>query len=426
MAYYHKYSYEIKVQVVKEYIEEGKSVSSLCAAYGMTKRTVKDWIRLYRTFGYSGLRTEDKATKYSNEVKRQAVHDYLSQALSVPEILVKYKIRSKTQLKSWIEQSVGRTGKPQTQTGRSPEEIRIQLSRVRNASIYQTIRKKHEETHYPISRLCREAHVSRAGYYKWLSREIPSSEQENRQIADIILQIHKESPDKGYRRIRDELERYHHIKVNDKRVLRLCRILNIKSGIKYTYDNHTYKKKPYKYTAENILGRNFRAEKPNEKWLTDISEFKYYVKGEKRKLYLSAILDLYDRRIVSYVVSDYNNNELVYTTLDKALEKEPNAHPVMHSDRGVQYTSYDYRQKLIDAGIRQSMSRVGKCIDNGPMEGFWGIIKRERYYGKTYKRRCALVKMIQDYIEYYNHKRLQRNLGVCTPMEKHNDYKHAA
>ena len=82
--------------------------------------------------------------------------------------------------------------------------------------------------------------------------------------------------------------------------------------------------------------------------------------------------------------------------------------------------------KLVNAGITQSMSRVAKCIDNGPMEGFWGILKRERYYGKRFTDRGTLVKMIEDYIDYYNNKRLQRNLGILTPMEKHEIYLQAA
>ena len=176
------------------------------------------------------------------------------------------------------------------------------------------------------------------------------------------------------------------------------------------------------FIAENVLNREFYADAPNEKWLTDVTEFKDYISQEKHKVYLSAILDLYDRRIVSYVISDSNNNALVFDTFDKAIARNPNAHPLCHSDRGYQYTSRTFHAKLEAAGMTQSMSRVAKCIDNGPMEGFWGIIKRERYYGKKFTSREALVKMIEDYIEYYNHKRLQRNLGVLTPFEKHEQY----
>ena len=147
---------------------------------------------------------------------------------------------------------------------------------------------------------------------------------------------------------------------------------------------------------------------------------------EKHKVYLSAILDLYDRRIVSYVIRDKNNNALVFDTVDNALLRNPGAQPLFHSDRGFQYTNRIFHTKLINAGITQSMSRVAKCIDNGPMEGFWGILKRERYYGKRFTDRDTLEKMIEDYIDYYNNKRLQRNLGILTPMEKHKIYLQAA
>ena len=96
------------------------------------------------------------------------------------------------------------------------------------------------------------------------------------------------------------------------------------------------------------------------------------------KLYLSAILDLCDRRIVSFAIRDANDTALVHSTLDQALETNPGVHLLLHSDRGA-YTTQIFHDKLTAAGITQSMSRVGKCTDNGPMEGFWGLLKRERY-----------------------------------------------
>ena len=235
-----------------------------------------------------------------------------------------------------------------------------------------------------------------------------------------------ESPDKGYRRIRDDLERYHDIRVNDKRVLRICRKKGIKSTIKYSNHGCTRQAPNPQFIAENVLNREFSAERPNQKWLTDVTEFKYYTGIEVHKVYLSAILDLYDRRIVSYVIGDSNNNALVFRTFDKAIAANPGATPLCHSDRGYQYTSRGFHAKLEAAGMKQSMSRVAKCIDNGPMEGFWGILKRERYYGKRFTSRESVVEMIDNYINYYNNKRLQRNLGVLTPMEKHNKYLLAA
>lgn len=255
---------------------------------------------------------------------------------------------------------------------------------------------------------------------------MPQNEQENRRIAALVEEIHSESPDKGYRRIRDELERYYGTDVNDKRILRICRKLGIKSTIKYTNGGCTRQAANPQYIAQNILNREFTAGAPNEKWLTDVTEFHYYIGAEKHKVYLSAILDLYDRRIVSYRIGDNNNNRLVFDTFDDAVAANPDAHPLFHSDRGFQYTNRVFHAKLESAGMIQSMSRVAKCIDNGPMEGFWGIIKRERYYGRKFTDKESVVKMIEEYISYYNNKRLQRNLGILTPMEKHQTYLQAA
>ena len=214
--------------------------------------------------------------------------------------------------------------------------------------------------------------------------------------------------------------------VNDKRILRICRRLGIKSTIKYANEGCTRQAANPQYIAENILNRRFTAKAPDQKWLTDVTEFHYYVGTEKHKVYLNAILDLYDRRIVTYRIGDSNNNSLVFGTLDDAVRKNPNAHPLFHSDRGFQYTNRTFHGKLEAAGMIQSMSRVAKCIDNGPMEGFWGILKRERYYSKRFTDRESLVTMIDEYICYYNNQRLQRNLGVLTPMEKHETYLQAA
>ena len=242
---------------------------------------------------------------------------------------------------------------------------------------------------------------------------------ENDRLAEKLEQLHAESPDKGYRRLNDDLRHDCGIHVNDKRVLRICRARDIRSTVKYNNRGCTRHAKNPQYLAENLLDRQFYAAKPNEKWLTDVTEFKWYEGSEIHKLYLSAILDLCDRRIVSYVLSERNDNPLVFKTFDKAVQAAPDAHPLFHSDRGFQYTNRAFQHKLVQAGMTQSMSRVAHCIDNGPMEGFWGILKRERYYSRRFTSKRELVQMIQQYIRYYNTKRVQRNLGVLTPMEKH-------
>lgn len=179
------------------------------------------------------------------------------------------------------------------------------------------------------------------------------------------------------------------------------------------------KKKKYihstpQITAENVLNREFETKESNKKWLTDVTEFKL---TNGNKAYLSAILDLGDNSIVSYVLGKSNNNKLVFDTLDRAVEANPTAKPLFHSDRGFQYTCKTFKVKLNKINAIQSMSRVGRCIDNGPMESFWGTLKSEMYYLRKFSTFEELEQAIYEYIEFYNTKRLQKKLKGMTPTE---------
>lgn len=175
-----------------------------------------------------------------------------------------------------------------------------------------------------------------------------------------------------------------------------------------------YVKSTTQITAENILNREFVADNPNEKWLTDVTEFKL---ANGSKAYLSAILDIGDNSIISYVIGKSNNNKLVFDTLDKAIEANPTATPLFHSDRGFQYTSKTFKYKLNTINAVQSMSRVGRCIDNGPMEAFWGTLKSEMYYLRKFSTFEELQQAIDEYIKFYNTKRLQKKLKGMAPVE---------
>lgn len=209
-----------------------------------------------------------------------------------------------------------------------------------------------------------------------------------------------------------KLNRESEFHVNPKRVYRLMSILNLKSVCRRKKKN--YKKTTPQVTAENILNRNFNSDKFGEKWLTDVTEMKY---GIGSKAYLSAILDLADKSIVSFVIGHSNNNALVFKTFDMAHEQYPDAKPLFHSDRGFQYTSKKFKEKLDNADMTQSMSRVARCIDNGPMEAFWGMLKSEMYYLKKFNSYKELKTAIIDYIDYYNNQRYQKRLKCMTPLE---------
>ncbi|GGE01654.1 transposase [Paenibacillus nasutitermitis] len=216
----------------------------------------------------------------------------------------------------------------------------------------------------------------------------------------------------GYRQLTLHMRRQMQHPINHKRVQRLMKIQGIQSVIRKK--KKKYERSTPQQVAENVLNRKFQAEAPNEKWLTDVTEFKY---GHGQKAYLSAILDLHDKSIVSYVVGHSNNNPLVFQTLDLALQAAPDSTPMLHSDRGFQYTSLRFKELLDEAEMKQSMSRVGCCIDNGPMESFWGTLKCEKYYLHTYRTFGELKKDIDDYIHYYNYERLQAKLNGLSPME---------
>jgi putative transposase len=217
----------------------------------------------------------------------------------------------------------------------------------------------------------------------------------------------------GYRQMTLHMNRKFNEKLNHKRIYRLMKVAGLRSVIRV-------KKKQYKRStpqhvvAENILNREFTAEKPNEKWVTDVTEFKY---GQSRKAYLSAIRDLYDGSIVSYVLGHANNNQLVFKTLDQATVLLDREHPLIHSDRGFQYTSKGFKRKIDAAKMTLSMSRVGRCIDNGPMESFFGTLKCEKYYLHKYKTFEELSIAIDEYIHFYNHERYQKRLNGLSPME---------
>ena len=216
----------------------------------------------------------------------------------------------------------------------------------------------------------------------------------------------------GYRRMRNFINRNHNKNYSIKRIRRLMDLMGIKSEIRRTRHSCT-KSKPC--TAENILKRDFFASAPNQKWTTDVTEFR--IPMDDRKLYLSAILDLYDRSIVSYELSYSNDNKLVLNTFNKAVAKNPEAHPLFHSDRGFQYTSNIFQEKLSKQGMTQSMSRVGSCIDNGPTEGFWGIVKTECFYNRSFSDMDELKRTIKEYIHYYNYERYQERFNNLAPME---------
>ena len=264
--------------------------------------------------------------------------------------------------------------------------------------------------------MCRNLGISKAAYYKWLKREVPAAEQENVLIAQLIEEYEERfNHILDYRRMALWINYLNNKRYSVNRIHRIMKKLSIKSVIRKKKTKY-FNVKP-ETVAENVLKRDFNAFRPNEKWVTDVTEFKWYEVGEKRKLYLSAILDLYDRSIVAYEVSKRNDNNLTLSTFEKAIVSNPEAKPIFHSDRGFNYTSKMFQDGLVTNKIVPSMSRVGRCIDNCPMEGFWGIVKSEMYYINKFENEEQLRNAIDDYIYFYNNERLQCRFEGLTPSQ---------
>ena len=295
------------------------------------------------------------------------------------------------------------------------------LSGVRQEHLYLCVQEMHKEG-YAISEICDILDLNRSSYYNWTNRTKSNHELENETLLhDIGLIYAEHNGTYGYRRIADEYNATHEKQYNLKRFYRLVHIVGLLAVIRRK--RPAYQKSTPEVTAENELNREFTANTANEKWCTDVTEMKYGSEGEKA--YLSAILDLKGRDIVSFAVGKSNNNQLVFKTFDLAVAKYPDAHPLFHSDRGFQYTSKQFKAKLDKQGMKHSMSRVGRCIDNGPMEGFWGILKCEMYYLNHFNTYEELVIAIEQFIHYYNHQRRQHKLN-CMPPATYRSFLEAA
>lgn len=276
----------------------------------------------------------------------------------------------------------------------------------------------HQETQLAIILLCEIAGVSRAAYYKWLHRTAPARELENERLwAGIQLLAQQVKGIYGYRRVTLTINRYRVLAnqplINEKRIYRIMRTHHLQSVIRRKRKG--YRKTKADHVADNLLKREFKADKPNEKWCTDVTEFKY---GVGKKAYLSAIIELYDGSIVSYRLGRSNNNPLVFETITPAIQKLPFwARPLIHSDRGYQYTSKGFKRITDKANMIHSMSRPGRCLDNASIEGFWGSLKCEMYYLSKFHTYEELEGAIASYIHFYNTSRYQKRLNGLSPLE---------
>lgn len=263
---------------------------------------------------------------------------------------------------------------------------------------------------FDLNLLLNQINMARSNFYYYQKQS--KSIDKYQVIKELIKSIyHKHKGRYGYRRITDELNNKGMV-INHKTVLKLMKLLGLKSLIRVK-KYKSYKGEQGKI-APNLLKRNFKAEAPNQKWATDITEFN--ISG--KKLYLSPIIDLFNQEIISYELTERPVFNQVVMMLKKAFKKIPNnTNLTLHSDQGWQYQMKQYQYLLKEKGINQSMSRKGNCLDNAIIENFFGILKSELFYIQKFASLEELKREIKQYINYYNSIRIKSNLNKMSPIQ---------
>lgn len=252
--------------------------------------------------------------------------------------------------------------------------------------------------------------IPKSNYYRW--KTAVQSVKENDLVEKIhhICRNHKGCY--GYRRVQAELMNQYSLKVNHKKVQRIMREENLLSYIRRK--KFRFFKSSEKSIIPDLIQRNFKSKAPCEKWYTDVSTFTF----GKTPIYLSAIIDGYNNEVISYQISSSPNLKLAIQTLKSALDSRKPKKLILHSDQGSIYTSIDFQNFLKEKNIIQSMSRIGVCYDNVLIESFFSHLKVEAFYSqKPLRNNQSIKERIEEYIYYYNHKRIQLKLDRLSPIQ---------
>ena len=263
---------------------------------------------------------------------------------------------------------------------------------------------------FKVTLLIDIAGIPRSTYYYHIKHK--TDEDKYKEVKKEISNIFSENKGRyGYRRITKELHNRNYV-INHKTVMRLMKELGLVCKVRMK-KYHSYKGETGKI-APNLLDRDFSTEKPNEKWVTDVTEFSLF----GQKLYLSPIPDLYSGDIVSYTIYDRPVLSMVTEMLKQAFQKIPDGtNLILHSDQGWQYQHRHYQKMLKDKGIRQSMSRKGNCLDNAVMENFFGLLKTELLYLQKFDSLAQFRTELEEYLDYYNNRRIKLKLKGLTPAQ---------
>ncbi|EIH12470.1 IS3 family transposase [Escherichia coli] len=446
-----KHSFEVKLAAVNHYLAGHAGIISTAKLFQLSHTSLSHWINLFLLHGPRALDCRHKRS-YSPEDKLCVVLYALGHSESLPRVAARFNIPSHNTVKNWIkgyrksgneafirrrkEKSMTRSDDThENEANMTPEEMKNELRYLRAENAYLKAMQEHlleksarswRKTKVIRSLRCghcqsdllKAAGLARSTLYYQLS--LQKAKDKYADVKQLIASIfHEHRGCYGYRRIHCELQK-RGLKFSGKTVRKLMQQLGLKSPVRLK------KYRSYRgnmgLAAENILQRQFKAEAPCEKWVTDITEFR----AGGQKLYLSPILDLFNGEIVAWETACRPTEELVKRMLNKGLESLAEGEkPLLHSDQGWHYRIKSYQSALADRGLVQSMSRKGNCLDNAVMENFFGHLKEEMYYRRDYRNVEELENAVNEYITYWNQKRIKLSLGGLSPVEYRTEHQKA-
>nr|WP_156323154.1 IS3 family transposase [Exiguobacterium acetylicum] len=438
-----KYTKAFKIKVVERYLTGRDGYQIMAEEFGIRPERVREWSHLYERWGETIF--DPSYTTHSPAFKLEVLNDMATNGLSYIEAAVKYRISSPGMISNWRstyerEGTAGLVARPK---GRAPmarrkkkdfeemTEVEKLKERVEYLEMENGCAKKIESLGsrrecatnrikaqvidelravYPVPGLLRVLEMARSVYYYWRTRL--TGEDKYAEVKSAIHTLFHEHEGRcGYRRIHALLERqgFWH---DPKTVRRLMNELGLKCLVRMKR-YRSYKGRVGE-VAPNLLQRDFKATGLNQKWVTDVTEF--HLLGEK--LYLSPMMDLGNREIIAYTLSDRPTYRFVGEMLDQAIAKlDGEARPILHSDQGWHYQYRAFTGTLHEHGITQSMSRKGNCLDNAAIESFFAVLKSELLYLKEFDDMDHFKYELGRYIEYYNHRRIKRQLKNLSPVE---------
>ncbi|WP_228721272.1 IS3 family transposase [Klebsiella pneumoniae] len=409
-----KYSPETKLAVVNHYLSGKDGEQSTADLFGIERTSVRRWVRAWQFHGAEGLTA--KNNHYSDEFKLVVVRAVISDRLTMREAAARFNLSAEILVRRWLDvyNDAGAEGLLNGRTALSAgreclskkvESLGSERKKWQKALIISELRHEHA-----LRDLLRAAGMSRSTWY-YNMNALKQGDRYAGLKENIRKIYHYHKGRYGYRRITLAL-RKQGLRINHKTVQRLMAELSLRSVIR-AKKYRAWKGRTGE-AAPNILSRNFGASKANEKWVTDVTEFP--VQG--KKLYLSSVLDLFNREVIAYSLSERPVMEMVNTMLDGAFPKlRPGDAPLLHSDQGWHYRMRSYQERLKAHGMTQSMSRKGNCLDNAVMENFFGTLKSECFYLREFRSVSALRKAVEDYIHYYNNERISLKLKGLSPVE---------